>query len=204
MPVSEATERRTKHILYGVSALGFLGLAAVIFLFTQGGDTPSAAAAVRAAGCSIVEPPASEAQDHTEVTPKRSVYNTWPPTSGPHHPQYAPYDVYTDPVQQLRLVHNLEHGAVVIQYGKDVPPAEVDKIVEWYRDDPNGLVVAPYPENGRNITLGAWTTPDDEGRGTGHLARYQRFEERAFDAFKNAYAFRGPERFPEEQLAPGT
>lgn len=205
-PVSAPPEQRTKRILYVASALGFVGLAAVIALFALGGggDAPSAAAAVRAAGCTIVEKPATDAGTHVETTPKRSEYNTWPPTSGPHHPQYAPYDVYTDPVEQLRLVHNLEHGAIVIQYGKDVPAAEVDKIEAWYREDPNGLVVAPYPENGKNITLSAWTTPDDEGRGTGHLARCPRFEQSAFDAFKTAYAFRGPERFPEEQLLPGT
>ena len=193
-------------MLYAIAALGFLGLAAAVAVFTLGGggDTPSAATAIREAGCTMREVPATGTGNHVTATPPRSTYNTWPPTSGPHHPQYAPYDVYTDPVEQLRLVHNLEHGAVVIQYGDDVPPAEVDAVVEWYREDPNGIVVAPLPELGRDITLGAWTTEDDDDPGTGHLARCQTFERSAFDAFKNAYAFRGPERFPEELLAPGT
>jgi hypothetical protein len=143
---------------------------------------------------------------HVEDPPKRSEYNTWPPTSGPHHPSYAPFDIYTEPVEQYRFVHNLEHGGITIQYGSNVPPAEVAKIENWYREDPNGLLVAPLPELDDQIALTAWTTPaDDPGaRGTGVLAKLPRFDERAFDAYKSAYAFRGPERFPKDTLLPGT
>lgn len=203
-PVSAETERRTKLVLYGVSALGFLGLAAAIGLFAfGGGGGGSAAQVMRDAGCQYTEKPALPA-DHVAQAPPQSAYNTWPPSSGPHNQQWAPYDVYTEPVQQFRLVHNLEHGAIVIQYGNGVPRAMIDELVEWYREDPNGLAVAPLPALGDDITLAVWNKEEDEESGTGRLARCPRFDRRAFDAFKNTYAFRGPERFPEELLTPGS
>ncbi len=39
------------------------------------------------------------------------------PTTGPHNPVPAPFDFYEDPVDPLRLVHNQEHGGVVLHYG---------------------------------------------------------------------------------------
>lgn len=205
-PLSPETERRTKLVLYAVSALGFLGLAGALALFTLGGgsDVPSAAPAIRQAGCTIVEKRASKAGTHVARAPRRAEYNTWPPTSGPHHPRPVPYAVYSEPVEQFRLVHNLEHGAVVVQYGDGVPQAEIDRVTRWYGEDPNGLVVAPLAELGKDITLGAWTAPEGGARGTGRLARCRTFTRRAFEAFTNAYAFRGPERFPKELLAPGS
>jgi len=206
-PVSAETERRTKLVLYGLAALGFIGLAAAIALFTasgSGGEPKSVASVIRQAGCRIQEPQASAAGIHVTSPPPKSDYNTWPPTSGPHNPQWAPYDVYTEPVEEYRLVHNLEHGGIVIQYGNKVSQAEVDQIVDWYRDDPNGLVVAPLPSLGKTIAMTAWTQPEDGSRGTGHLMRCDAFVQRAFDAFKTTYAFRGPERFPPELLAPGS
>ena len=55
-------------------------------------------------------------------------YNSFPPTSGSHNPSPAIYNVYDDPVDQMLLVHNLEHGAIVVQYGDQVPQAEIDQI----------------------------------------------------------------------------
>ena len=153
---------------------------------------------------------AEESGNHVTTPPKRSAYNTWPPTSGPHDPTPAPYDVYTDPVEEYRLVHNLEHGAIVIQYGRRIPANQVEQMVGWYRGDPNGIVIAPFPELGNRIALAAWTADVDasgqikQGSGRGHLAKCPRFDEGAFDAFVDAYRFKGPERFPPEAMQPGS
>jgi hypothetical protein len=210
-PVSAETERRTRLILYGAGALGFVGLALAIALFTFGGGSDQTShervrSAMADAGGTLVTKPASEQGDHVPEAQPRSEYNSWPPTSGPHADRWAPYDVYTEPVEQYRLVHNLEHGGIVIQYGSKVPAAEVQEIESWYREDPNGLVIAPLPELGNQIALTVWTTPQDDpgARGTGVLAKLPRFDERAFNAFRSTYAFRGPERFPEELLTPGS
>jgi hypothetical protein len=192
----------------------FAGVAAVVvvaaavagyFLFGLG---ESAAAVLRDAGCEVDRQPAMGRQ-HVERVREDFEYNTDPPTTGPHHPQWAPYDVYPEPVEQLRLIHNLEHGGIVIQYGDDVPQGTLDQMVEWYRDDPNGIVIASLPRLGDEIALEAWVTEDvAEGAsprpGEGIVAKCTRFDENAFDTFKEEFGFRGPERFPREELQPGT
>ena len=43
-------------------------------------------------------------------------YRTRPPSSGNHYPIWADYKTYTTPVPWGHLVHDLEHGAIVIVY----------------------------------------------------------------------------------------
>jgi uncharacterized protein DUF3105 len=209
-------DRRRFVIPIALAAAGVLGLAAVLALFAfGGGDSAPAPEALRAAGCTLeivpVRYPGGEGQAagqrHVERLPAGYRYPSFPATAGPHHPVPAPFDVYDDPVEQIRLVHNLEHGGVVIQYGRRVPEQTVAEIVEWYRDGPNGIVIAPLPALGSTIALAAWNA-DLSSTGElrserGVLAKCPRFDEAAFDAFMDDYAFQGPERFPEEQLAPG-
>jgi Protein of unknown function (DUF3105) len=205
----KSPDRRRLLLPVAAAALGIAGLVAVtaLFAFGGGGESSSAAEEVRAAGGTLRTFPAQSRQ-HVEQLPDDFEYNSFPPTSGPHHPIPAPFDVYDQPVEQFRLVHNLEHGGVVIQYGRSVPEAEVNRLIEWYRRDPNGIVIAPLPRLGSRIALAAWNADVDaggtvSGEGQGILAILPRFDETAFDAFMDAYAFRGPERFPKDQLAPG-
>lgn len=203
-------ERRTRLFLYAFAASGLVALGAVIaFLTLAGRGSASPREALQAAGCTLQEYPASRGGIHVERPPKRGSYNSFPPTSGPHHPTPAPFDVYGEPVEQYRLVHNLEHGGVVIQYGSRVARSDVDALTEWYREDPNGIVIAPLPALGRTVALTAWTAePEQAGErakpGTGYLAKCTRFDEDAFSAFADEYRFRGPERIPPELLTPGS
>jgi hypothetical protein len=205
-----AEDRKRLLVLLGIAGTGFLGLAAALALFAFGGsDTGDATEAIEAAGGTLQVVQAEGIGNHVETAPKRSEYNTWPPSNGPHYPLPPPFDVYDEPVEQFRLVHNLEHGGVVIQYGDEIPQAQIDQLIEWYRDDPNGIVIAPFPELNDEFTLAAWTADVDaggqveEGSARGRLARLPRFDEEAFDAFIDAYRAKGPERFPLDQLAPG-
>ena len=205
-------ESRARYILFGSAALGIVGLIAAVSLWAfagdggdggDGGGTASAVAALNRAGCRLQEFPAMRSREHVETPPK---YSTSPPTSGRHYPAPAPWDVYPEPVEQFRLVHNLEHGGVVIQYGPGAPANDVSRFIAWYRDDPNGIVITPLPTLGQRYTLRAWTSPPDpesNGVGRAFLATCPRFDRDAFEQFKQAYGFRGPERFPREQLVPG-
>ena len=203
---SPEAERRTRLVLYAVAAFGLIALAAVVAFLTLGGGGGSSRNDFTAMGGTITTVQAAQAGAHVTTAPKRSAYNTWPPTSGPHYPTAAPYDLYTEPVEQFRFVHNLEHGAVVIQYGDKVPQATVDAIQAWYHDDPNGLVVAPLPELGRQIVLAAWNQDDPSSassRGNGVLGKTTRFDKDGFNWFVNTYGFRGPEPFTRDMLEPG-
>ena len=86
-------------------------------------------------------------RQHIEKLSSSFRYNSYPPTSGPHYPPGpkapAVWNLYDKPVDETALVHNLEHGGIVIQYGADVPASTVAQIANWYQSsDPNGIVTA--------------------------------------------------------------
>jgi hypothetical protein len=148
-------------------------------------------------------------RQHIEKLASDFRYNSYPPTSGPHYPPGpkapAVWNLYDAPVDETALVHNLEHGGVVVQYGADVPASTVAQIANWYQASPDGIVVAPIwpsiqatapPDASKKIFLTSWT----------HLMTCPTFDEGAFDNFRDDY--RGPsgdapEKFPLNQLTPG-
>ncbi len=52
------------------------------------------------------------------------LYNSNPPSSGPHYPIWAAYQEFTTPVDRRYYVHNIEHGAVVLLYKCDADAGE--------------------------------------------------------------------------------
>jgi hypothetical protein len=197
---------RPWRLLLVAGGLALVAIAVGVGFLLTGGGSGSAASALRDAGCSFETFPAQRAQ-HVEQLPEGFEYNSNPPSSGPHNPIPAPWDVYADPVDPIRYVHNLEHGGVVIQYGDDVPEETVQRLVDWYRESPNGILIAPLPGLGDQISLAAWNADvnalGEISNQRGILAKCPTFDEDAFDAFLEAYRFKGPERFPPDALEPG-
>jgi hypothetical protein len=188
---SAGDPRRTRMwflALAGVVAAVALGIG----LATALGGSEDASAALAAAGCTDQTFP-NQGRGHVTQLPKGFKYNSFPPTSGKHHPQWAIWNIYDRPVQQIHLVHNLEHGGIVVQYGDKVPAAQVDEIRAWYTEDPTAVIVAPLPALHEKVALTAWT----------HLAMCPGFDEKAFNAFRGAHQFKGPERYPADRLQPG-
>ena len=189
--------RRTRIYLIALGALAALLVTTAIAYVARGGSE-DVKTALATGGC-------TQGQRHVETLPKGFKYNSVPATSGPHQPQpLAPivWGVYDEPVEQIKVVHNLEHGGVIVQYGPEVSAQTVQDIVVWYRDDPNGLVVAPLPpalleeklELSDEIALTAWT----------YLQTCKRFNEEAFSNFVDLHRGNGPERFPVSALTPGS
>jgi Protein of unknown function (DUF3105) len=194
-------------LLYALGASGFiiLGIVVAAFAFSGSGDSESSArnavAALREAGCTY-ENPKSQGRAHVEALPANFKANSTPRSSGPHSNQTIIYGSYTDTVPELNAVHNLEHGAVIIWYGPEVPQSTIDQINEFYQGDPNGLIVARHPQLGDDIALVAWT----------HVARCPRWDENAANRFIERFGFRGPESckndieqgcFRRENMEPG-
>lgn len=202
--------RRQRLLLYGIAGSGILALLVVIgiVLLGGGGGGSDAQAALRSNGCTLESVKSvTNKSDHSDVpTPETKVqWNTFPPSNGRHYGSTIIYGAYDEPVQEQLLVHNLEHGAVAVQWGSKVPQAEVAKLRAWYQGDPDGLVLAPLPALGDKISLATWqdTTPGEGDKGLGRVAKCTRFDEKTFDAFLDAYGFQGPEPFPRDALAPG-
>jgi hypothetical protein len=196
---SSADERRQRLILYGLGGSGLVILAVVVlvlFVFggskSSGGQSRALAQKFVQCGGSLHTYP-SEGRSHVFSLTAKVHYKTFPPTSGNHYAVPAIFDQYDAPVNELQLVHNLEHGAIVIQYGAKVSKADIAKITDFYRSDPNALVVAPLPKLGNKIAVTAWT----------HLGTCTHFSQSAFKGFRDAYRYKGPERYPPSALKPG-
>jgi hypothetical protein len=131
--------------------------------------------------------------EHFEAPPLDFEYNSFPATSGPHAHQTIIWDIYTEPLPEFNLVHNLEHGGIVVQFGESVSADDVEALFGWYVGSPDGLVVAPLPELGDKVAATAWQ----------HLLTCTGFDEGALTAFRDAYRFNGPEKIPPEAMRPG-
>jgi uncharacterized protein DUF3105 len=207
------TGRDTTQYLWIVGGVALVVVGILVFVLVgRGGDTAVAAedakAALKTAGCTVQTVKSLPSNDHSIATPEGTSkkWNTNPPTSGPHYAQWVRWGAYTSPVNLAQVVHNLEHGGIYILYGEDVPQSTVSQLTDFYYDHQNGTVLAPYPELGDKIALGAWvtksaSTPDD---GNAYLAKCTAFDRDAFAAFFGAFHFQGPERFPSSQLTPGS
>jgi uncharacterized protein DUF3105 len=115
--------------------------------------------ATTAAGCGEVDDvgaydPRSEDQAHItdpSEMPELSTYPSVPPASGPHNEVTLGAGVYDTPPPIDRVIHSLEHGAVVVWHSPDASGEELDALREFY-SGPQGarVIVAPYdyPDQG--------------------------------------------------------
>lgn len=183
-------------------------LALLIGVLAAVAATASAGPVAAAGPCTVSVYPGLPPKHLTSLDAKPR-YNSFPPTSGPHYYLPAKWNIYTFAIPQIALVHNLEHGGVVVQYGKAVPKPTVAQIRAWYLRDSTGLVVAPLPRLGAEIALTAWNAPPykqgvaqaKQDAGKGYLARCTRFDATAFTAFVKQHRFKSGERFPPALLA---
>ena len=193
------------------------GVVLIGFILASGGSSTDAKAALLAAGCTYKDvkplPPKKDPTNyHADVptlsTPTKGLWSTSPPSAGAHYGLWAVWGFYRTPVNPRQVVHNEEHGAVVIWWGNKVPKSTVDQLEAFYNQQPDGVFGTPYPALGDKIALTAWTgNPADyyhNGNfGMGHIAVCSKFDQKAFDAFRKAYRGQGPEGIPLSADEPG-
>jgi hypothetical protein len=209
---SNTTSSRRRWAAIGVAVLGVvLGVAAVAALLglVGGGGTPDAERAtskLEAAGCTVRDFKGVSRKHIADPAARPKEWNSFPPTSGPHYVTPAVYGLYSEPVELARILHGLEHGAAFMLYGSKTPADTADRLREIYDRDPRGLVVAPLPELGDKIALGAWTSdsPGSNQVGTGHLAKCTEVDKGAYEEFLAVYRGRGPEGEQLDLLQPGS
>ena len=120
-------------------------------------------------------------------------YPSYPPTSGTHWPRWADWGVHPDPVPEEMLVHNLEHGGVVLLYRCSSPcPDVVQELSAIFRALPASkyghvkVIVCPNVRIGRRFALLAWTRLDE----------FDTVDRERVLRFVRAYQDKGPEDVP--------
>jgi hypothetical protein len=202
------------------AAVAIAAIVAVVAVAVSGGGGGSSAddkvaSAMTAAGCTLRAvkpiPPKNKVNYHADsptITTKVK-WSTFPPSAGGHYGLWAIWGFYRAPVNPRQVVHNEEHGGVVIWWGPKVPSATVDQLERFYQESPNSMFGTPIPGLDSKIALTAWTGDPaeyyrDGNYGIGHLAICKRFDEKAFEAFRNAYRGKGPEGIPASSNTPGS
>jgi hypothetical protein len=189
-------ERQRSMLILGACILVVLGLltAALVPYIkhqreldkVQGTALTKLGVSESAAGCDpILTKPTDKNQTHVPA-PQKITYKDAPPSFGPHRPQPAPFErkFYTaaDRPEVAELVHNLEHGYVILWY--DETAAEDQKemtAIKAIADklDKARFIAAPWTSDdgaafpsGKHISLTRWTAdaddPGDEAKQRGN------------------------------------
>jgi hypothetical protein len=182
-----SAKRKRSLVTLGLALL--VGALVVGLILSERKSTEFTGGVVEAeAGCSDIEEfPLGEANHVDEGTDIQ--YASAPPTSGDHYAAPSSPAFFSAPVEEERLVHNLEHGQIVIWYSPEAGD-EVINDIEGYvlETQDQGIVAAPYDalEDG-TYAIGAW----------GAAQTCEKVSAEVIDAFRVQYQGKGP-----EQIAP--
>jgi len=88
---------------------------------------------------------------HIELGDPHPPYNSVPPTSGWHVEVPADWGIYQEPLPDEILVHNLEHGGIVIHYRPDLDTATVRKLEAIGEQYKKRTIVIPNTAIEKNI-----------------------------------------------------
>lgn len=158
----------SRLVLYGaIAAVVVLLLAGVYVTTIGGGEAPLEAQPLPDRGddarLSAVEEFPSEGAAH--VAPGTELeYDTTPPTSGPHYPDWTDPGFYETEQPAGQLVHALEHGNVVIYYDPAALSPEAAEslraFAETHTDTFAAVIVVPNPagDPAAPYVLTAWQT----------------------------------------------
>ena len=182
----EAKERRRRNLTIGAwVGAGVLFVALLGYLVWQEmrpEDLPGEAVPI-------------QGQEHISIGVPHDPYNSDPPTSGPHYDAPAETGFYEEAPADEYLVHNLEHGHVIIWYnGASLSEADCTTLKNNVRDVMSRAGVSlvtgtskvnavPRPTMTNPITLTAW----------GRLQRLDAFDRDAILRFIRTFRDNAPE-----------
>jgi len=128
-------------------------------------------------------------RDHSEMPLQ---YEMKIPTSGTHSPHDLKFGYYTEKPPYEKLVHNLEHGDIIIYFHPDAPAELQDKLryLVNFKKAGAGVLAVPNPDvpSDKEVVVNAWTK-------TMQLTKY---DDASVDTFIYQYINKGPEQIPPE------
>ena len=138
------------------------------------------------------------AATHTTDLADRIKYNTNPPTTGRHYEIPADDGIYGKAPQDEQLVHNMEHGRVIIWVKPSLPEKQRADITALVNDDSYQMVLVPRRNMPYAVAATAWDA-DPRPNGTGELLLCNEVNDKTFDAlqaFRDEHRSQGPEPIP--------
>ncbi|WP_372661716.1 DUF3105 domain-containing protein [Cohnella sp.] len=112
------------------------------------------------------------------------------PTSGIHSPHDLKFGFYKNKPPYEELVHNLEHGDIIIYYRAEADSATLDQLeyLSKFREAGAGVLAVPNEDipDGKEIVVTAWT----------HTMELPAFNEQAVGKFIYDFINKGPEQIP--------
>ena len=218
---ARAAEQRKKMVGYGAASV--LAIAAVVVailvltggngkagsgpgnagdVFPDGGSVPEQKVfdidpAAKAAGCQL-QTKKGTARGHTTSLSDRVKYNTNPPTTGRHYEIPADDGIYGQAPQDEQLVHNEEHGRVIIWVKPSLPSKQRADIRALVEEDSYQMVLVPRRNMPYAVAATAWNA-EPAPNGTGRLMGCNEVNAKTFDAlaaFRDENRSQGPEPVP--------
>lgn len=184
-------ERKKKSLINKIS-LGILGASILlggIVLFTQD-EKQEIENLNKGINIEVIE---EEFQGDGHVKDGTSLeYDSPVPTSGAHSEVDIPYGYYPDGEKMERLVHNLEHGDIVIHFNKEnINKEELEHLKELatitYQG--SGVLLVPNSEIENKLVVAAWTKK----------LELDEFNDEKISQFIYDYINQGPEKLSLER-----
>jgi hypothetical protein len=217
----EARQAQQRKRLVGFGAAGLLVVATVIVLVAlgaggsnggdekvsqllpDGGSVPEqrafeVAAAAKAAGCELKSSKGRGQATHTTSLDEKIDYQTNPPTNGRHYEIPAEDGAYGEAPPDEALVHNLEHGRVIVSFKPGLPEQQRADLKALFDEDTYQMVLAPRRDMPYEVAASAWNRDPQPG-GTGRLLTCDQMNAKVFDAiraFRDEHRSNGPEPVP--------
>jgi hypothetical protein len=133
---------------------------------------------------------ANQGAAHIQPGASHPAYNSNPPTSGWHYDTPALPGVYDEPIVDETLIHNLEHGYVIISYNcsllEGIGCDELKTNLKSLFDLKRGwkIIVVPRPALDTGIALTAWDNID----------KFNNYDQGRIENFITQFRDQGPEK----------
>jgi hypothetical protein len=182
---------------------GGAGSTAASVTYPDGGEIPAQkeadlGAAMKAARCkdeTVEDHPYDDPRGvHTGDPNEVIKYKSEPPAIGRHYQVPIEDGIYDDAQPVTHVVHDLEHGRIVIWLRPDLPSDQLAQFKALFDEDPYHVIMLPRAELKQPFAVSAWV-----GDTTGHILRCQDVNENIWDAiraFKEKYRDKAPEFVP--------
>ena len=216
---AKAAQARKRLVGYGVGGAIVIAVLAVVAVVALGGGDDSGGSvdpsvlpgngsvpkqaqfdltkAAAAAGCTLKSVKATGVADHTSDPNERIKYNSNPPTNGRHFIVPVDDGAYTTAPTDEQLVHNEEHGRVIIWFQPSLPKDTRADLKALFDEDSYQLLLVPRAKMPYKVAATAWNgTPEP---GVGRLLLCNQTEPGLWDAlrtFRDEHRSNGPEAIP--------